>query len=100
MKQKQLVSRYEALEIARKSRDAYSYDGYGVIGWDACAILLARRGFNAEQIEEILRSKWTRWAGDGSNNRYGRYSGKDLARFLDSGNEPITPANYNRHMNW
>lgn len=35
--------------------------------------------------QEVLRSKFTRWAGDGSDKAYGRYNSRDLAKFLDAG---------------
>ena len=74
---------------------AYSSNEYTVVGWRECCRMLARRGFSCQQIEEIMRSKWTRWASDGSNNRLGRCTSRDLARFLDS--RGITPEHYNMH---
>ena len=47
--------------------------------------MLRQRGYDDQQVEAILRSKWTRWAGDGSEQRrYGSYTSTDLANFLDS----------------
>lgn len=70
-----------AREIAERTSDAYSFDRYA--SWPACALMLARRGFTAREIEAILRSKWTRWAGDEANKN-DRVTSKDLARFLDT----------------
>ncbi len=78
------VSKVAALIVAKKCQDAYSCSAYTPAGWRQCAVMLAKRRFNKEQIEEVLRSKWTRWAGDGSSKQYGYYTSGDLARFLDS----------------
>ena len=52
-------------------------------GWSASIRMLRKRGYDDRQIEAIIRSKWTRWAGDCSNKDYGRVTSADLARFLD-----------------
>jgi hypothetical protein len=67
-----------------RTRDAYSFDTYGESGWRGAIAMLVRRGYDDRQIEAILRSKWTRWAGDMSNKPHGRNNGADLARFLDT----------------
>jgi hypothetical protein len=68
--------------LATSTEDAYSFNRY--TNWRACAALLARRGYTYREAETILRSKWMRWAGDASSNRYGRVSSRDLARFLET----------------
>ena len=68
------VSRARADEIAEECEDAYSFDRYSASGWRASARLCAQKGFNEEQIEWILRSKWMRWAADHSDNDYGRHT--------------------------
>jgi hypothetical protein len=45
--------------------------------------MLRKRGYDDRQVEAIIRSKWTRWAADGSDKRYGYNNSADLARFLD-----------------
>ena len=71
-------------ELADKCADAYSTDSYRG-GWNGCVRMLRQRGYDDRQVEAILRSKWTRWAGDGSEQRrYGSYTSTDLANFLDS----------------
>lgn len=82
-KAKRLVSREAAIEIAHNCEDAYSYESYTAAGWKQCAIMLAEHGFSKSQIVEVLRSKFTRWAGDYSSNRYGRYTSGDLKWFMD-----------------
>lgn len=69
-------------KLAEKLSDAYSTYNYGG-DWSSCIKMLERRGYNVWEIEAIIRSKWTRWAADGSNARYGRKTSADLARFLD-----------------
>ena len=61
----------------------YSTDRFGK-NWKPCIKMLRKRGCNDEQIETIIRSKWTRWAGDMSSNPYGKVNSADLARFMDS----------------
>ena len=69
---------------------AYSSGSYTPKGWRACCRMLARRGFSPEQIEEIMRSRWMRWAGYESPKRYGTFNSADLARFMRG----TTPDNY------
>lgn len=75
----------QAAEIARQTEDAYSFDAYTPEGWRQCCLMLAKRGYDARQIEAVMRSKWTRWAGDNDSDRkrYGQYNSTTLARFID-----------------
>jgi hypothetical protein len=73
----------EIKAFAEELSDAYSSDRYRG-GFSGCIRMLRKRGYNDREIEAILRSKWTRWAGDSSDNRYGYCTSGDLARFLDS----------------
>lgn len=70
-------------QFADELSDAYSTTRYKN-GWHASIKMLRRRGYNDRQIEAIIRSKWTRWAADVSDHRYGHHTSADLARFLDS----------------
>lgn len=74
-------------QLADKTADAYSHDSYTPAGWRACCVMLRKKGYTDDQIEDILRSKWTRWAGDASRKRYGYYTSKDLERALPSRSE-------------
>ena len=87
----------EALQIASATSDAYSYSRYTPSGWRESCRELARRGLDAKQIEEIMRSKWMRWAGDMSDNCHGGCTSADLMRFLDSEGK-ITPENVNEKL--
>jgi len=79
-------------ELAEKCGDAYSTDSYRR-GWNGCVKMLRQRGYDDQQVEAILRSKWTRWAGDGSETRrYGYFTSTDLANFLDA----MSPADRER----
>lgn len=61
------------IAVADLSRDAYSYHAYPHDEWQGLAIDLVRRGYTAEQVNNILRSKITRWARDAySDNDEGR----------------------------
>lgn len=72
----------DAKKFAEELSDAYSTESYRG-GWIGCIKMLRRRGYDDRQIEAIIRSKWTRWAGDHSSNRYGMHTSTDLAKFLD-----------------
>jgi hypothetical protein len=69
--------------LAERLSGAYSTDRYRN-GWSGCIRMLIKRGYTEAQIEAIIRSKWTRWAADGSEKRYGQVTSTDLARFLDT----------------
>jgi len=69
-----------------KTAAAYSFDAYGESGWRGAIRMLIRHGLSDREIEAVLESKWTRWAGDAASDRkrYGKYNGRDLERFMDS----------------
>jgi hypothetical protein len=71
--------------LAERTRDAYSFSAYGLSGWRGAIRVLLTHGLTDQEIEAVMRSKWTRWAGDGSTKRYGHFTGRDLARFMNSG---------------
>lgn len=71
-----------AQEIEERTKDAYSFPRYA--NWLACVRLLLERGYTEKQTEWILRSKWMRWAADGSTAGYGHVTSSDLACFLDT----------------
>jgi hypothetical protein len=73
----------EADAVAERTADAFSWDTYGESGWRASCRMLARRGYSAREIEAIMRSKWTRWAGDHAS-KSDRVNSQDLARFIDA----------------
>jgi len=70
-------------ELAEKCSDAYSVDNYKG-GFGSCVAMMRRRGYNDDEIEAVLRSKWTRWAADSSDKNYGYNNSADLGRFLDT----------------
>jgi hypothetical protein len=72
--------KFDPKEVAVKTADAYSADRYN--SWTACALLLARRGFNRWEAEAILRSKIMRWV-DGQRLKAGKVTSGDLADYLD-----------------
>ena len=83
------VTAERAIAVAASCDDAYSFDAYGESGWRSAAKMLARHGCTEQQIIAVLRSKWTRWAGDAAtfhNKRYGHFNGRDLERFIESNN--------------
>lgn len=75
------VSRERIDALAERTSDAYSHDHYA--SWRAVAAALLRRGYSDRQAEEILRSKFTRWAADQSDAPYGRATARDLLRLMD-----------------
>lgn len=73
------VTNSEAAMIAARTTDAYSFDRYGRGPWTMIAKRLAQRGYDAQQIEAVLRSKITRWAADSARVP----TSMDVLRFLD-----------------
>lgn len=71
-----------AKALAGRCADAYSADRYG--SWAAVAKALLLRGYTEREAEAIMRSKWTRWAGDASPARYGKVPAAALLRLIDS----------------
>ncbi len=71
-----------AAAVAVATTDAYSFDRYGAANWLACCRMLALRGLGAREIEAVMRSKWTRWAGDAASKSDG-VTCLDLAAFID-----------------
>ena len=78
-----MTNKLSVQELNEQLQDAYSTDNYNG-NWSPCIKMLRKRGYDDRQVEAIIRSKWTRWAADGSNNRYGHVNSADLSRFLDS----------------
>jgi hypothetical protein len=70
--------------IATNTQDAYSCDRYGPGEWTKSIQLLLDRGYTQAEVEAIMRSKWTRWAGDCSDNEYGSVAAQDLINFIDN----------------
>ncbi len=83
MKAAELAARADRL--AEKTADAYSWDSYGERGWRAAIKMLLRRDYSDAQIEAVMRSKWTRWAGDQAS-KSDRVNSADLARLIDAQN--------------
>lgn len=76
--------------FADELSDAYSTNNYGG-NWKPCIRMLRKRGYNDREIEAIIRSKWTRWADDNTQKRYGKTTSADLARYLDNPRNQCTP---------
>lgn len=52
-------------------------------GWGGCIRMLREVfGMNDREIEAVIRSKWTRWAGDSSQHRHGEYTSTDLKNYI------------------
>jgi len=70
-----------AKQVAEKTQDAYSFDRYGEQAWGACCFMLLGQGYTAKDVEAIMRSKWTRWAGDMASKN-DRVNSADLKRYM------------------
>lgn len=70
------VTKQRAEYLANKTYadGAYSAERYGPDEWRKAANFLAAHGFRAEEIVEILNSKWMRWAADSANATEGKAS--------------------------
>ena len=75
------VDEIELIKLIEESEGAYSHSSYS--NWKVVCKFMLSHGFTVEEAATILNSKWTRWAGDSSNKRYGQYNSKDLENFLD-----------------
>ena len=71
-------------EFNEELQNAYSTSNYNG-NWKPSIKMLRKRGYDDREVEAIIRSKWTRWAADGSGKKYGKNTSVDLAKFLDSG---------------
>lgn len=69
--------------IANQCADAYSADRYR--SWKSVAMALLKLRWKPIEVEAFMRSKHTRWAGDSSDNDYGKCSGNDVLRYLADG---------------
>lgn len=76
-----MITDKDVKELKERTEGAYSYDSYK--NWEAVCRWLLRTGICMDDAEVILLSKWTRWAGDGSNNKYGHCTSMDLKNFMD-----------------
>lgn len=70
-----------AARVAELTADAYSYNRYA--NWRGVASALIAAGYSAPQAASIMRSKWTRWAGDNSDKSYGHYTSNDLLAWIE-----------------
>lgn len=68
--------------LNQRCADAFSTDRYNH-SWIGCIRMLRKRGYAYPAIEAIIRSKWTRWAGD--------MAGKD-SRCTTTDLDTMTPA--------
>jgi hypothetical protein len=82
-----------AIELSAQTQDAYSVSNYAAGEWTRCIQMLLNRGYDAQEAEAIMRSKWTRWACDMSDREYGANGVMDLMAFLDDPRNNCTKAN-------
>ena len=71
----------QAALLAERCSNAYSADRYR--SWPAVAYVLLRHGLNERQAEAVMRSKWTRWAADGSSRPYGKVPAKVVLDYVN-----------------
>jgi len=83
-----------AKAIATLCADAYSADRYN--NWALVAQLLIGRGYNDYQVIGILRSKWTRWAADASDAKYGTTPARAILNYLDDPRNRVTVEDVNK----
>lgn len=75
--------RMTTAELMQATECAYSRASYSEINWEACIVMLRERGHTDQEIQAVMRSKWTRWAGDVADTPTGLHTAADLKRFLD-----------------
>lgn len=76
------INAAEINRIAEATQDAYSYDRYTRPGWVGAARKMAAAGYNAQQVEAVLRSKHMRWASDAAG-RSGFTTAADFAKYWE-----------------
>lgn len=81
-----------ATEIDKRTSNAYSRSAYADGEWLAAIEELLSRGYSPVAVEAIMRSKWTRWAGDVSPRQHGSYTAADVLAFLDDPRNGCTPS--------
>ena len=73
-----------AHDLALKTEDAYSYEAYKPGAWERAIRVLLNRGWTPLQVETIMRSKWTRWARDTFETRWGHATSGTILRYIDA----------------
>ena len=76
-----MTANNQAKALAERCSDAYSADRYN--SWPAVAAVLLKSGLSERQAEAVMRSKWTRWAADGTDARYGRVPARAIIAYID-----------------
>lgn len=74
--------RQRAKNIAEKCSDAYYVSAYR--SWPAVAKVLLQRGYNDQEVEGIMRSKYARWAYDYHGCKFGFTPAKAILDYIDS----------------
>lgn len=72
----------QAKRVAERCSDAYSANRY--YSWTEVAKALLVRNYDEFMTEAIMRSKFTRWAADTSENSYGKAPSRVLVEYLDN----------------
>lgn len=69
-----------AKECASRCHNAYSVGRYR--SWAAVAKVLLQNGYNEQETEAIMRSKWTRWASDLHGGNYYAVPAKAIIDYI------------------
>ena len=67
-------------QVAEDTQNAYSFDRYA--DWVVVCKKLMSLGLTDNQTEAVVRSKWMRWAADGSSSSYGRVPAKAIVELV------------------
>lgn len=71
-----------AVRLATLTEDAYSFYAYGMAEWTKAVRFLIDMSYGDADIENIMRSKWTRWARDCYSTDEGKGTGEMVRRFV------------------
>jgi hypothetical protein len=82
-----------ARDLALKTADAYSYEAYKPGAWERAIRVLLNRGWTEKQVEAIMRSKWTRWARDTYEARWGHATSGTILRYIDAAGDAAAREN-------
>lgn len=80
----------QAQLVAARCSNAYSVRRYR--SWASVARALLQRGYNEQEAEGIMRSKYTRWAADSHGGKYGTVPGKAILDYIDGVSDEMLKA--------
>lgn len=85
-----------AAEVAENTKDAYSFEAFGMDEWTKSAQMLLDLNYSLAEVEMILRSKYTRWARDHADD--GEDTAENLRAFVMDLRNYIKPGQVRKEL--